>query len=87
MPRKTGDNELPDAKRGALLALSNNTNWSDRKIAGEQRCSKSTVQNVRKRALENEKENIDPYSDLSPHPRKGRPPVISERDAHVQPLQ
>ncbi|KAI4086765.1 MAG: hypothetical protein L6R37_008387 [Teloschistes peruensis] len=81
MPRKKGDNGLPAAKRGALIALSNHTNMSDVQIAKSQRVSRRTVSNTKKRALENDKENIDPYSNYAPQPRKGRPPAISDHDA------
>ena len=81
MARTKGSNDLPEAKRGALLELSNSSNISNRQLAKVYGCGKSTVANIKKRALQAEKENIDPLSSQAHQrrPQSGRPPVINER--------
>ena len=62
-------------KRGALLALADEQIGFKRNLAKDFDYSKTTVQNIQKRAREAEKENIDPYS-LEAHqqrPRTGQP--------------
>lgn len=81
MARTKGAVDLPEAKRGALLEISNTNHLSNRQLAKKYSCGKSTVANVKKRAREAEKENIDPLSSEAHHrrPQLGRPPAINER--------
>ena len=62
MPRTKGSKDLLGPKKGALIALTELNNLSNRRIAERYDCDKKTVRNVRKRALEAEKENIDSLS-------------------------
>lgn len=78
--KHSGDTELLEAKRGAFIVLSTYTNYSDRKIAREEHVSKTSMVNARKRALENDKKNIEPYSNCRPRLYKEKPLVISNRD-------
>lgn len=81
MGRTATKPNLPEAKRGALIALTSVSNTSNRQLAKEFDCDEKTVRNVVKRAREAEKENIDPFCSiaLQQRPRPGRPPAISKR--------
>ena len=81
MPRNKGNIDLSAPKKGALMALSNLNNVSNRQVADVFHCDEKTVRNVKKRVSEAEKENIDPFS-LEAHqrrPQSGRPLVINDR--------
>lgn len=81
MPRTRGSNDLPEAKRGALIEVKKTSNISNRQLAKRYRCDKKTVANVLKRAGEAEKENIDPLTSEAHQrrPQSGRPLAINER--------
>ena len=80
--RTKGDKELTGPQRGYVLALSENTDLSNRQIGQKRKCDEKTVRNVRRRAEEAEKENIDPLDNnvITPKPRSGRALILSERD-------
>ena len=60
MGRTSGKRDLPAAKRGALIALSEQNHISNRQLANRYHCDEKTVPNVLKRAGEAEKENNRP---------------------------
>ena len=79
--RTKGAIDLPQPKRGALLELSKHNNISNRRLAKIYGCNKQIVANVKKRAGDAEKENLNPLS-LEAHqrrPQSGRPFAINER--------
>ncbi len=81
MPRKSGDIELDPVKRGILLDATLFSNISNRQAAKRIGVDEGTVRNVRKRAEEAEKENLDPFTSkaLQPRQRSGRPYAIDRR--------
>ena len=81
MTRTKGNKDLPTPKKGALAALTNINNLSNRQIAREYHCDEKSVRNVKKRVSDAEKENQDPFS-LQVHqrrPQSGRPLAINNR--------
>ena len=82
MARQSGQRELTNSRRGGVLALTENSNLSNVQIAKRLHCHEKTVRNIKKRAQNAEKENIDPYKSeaIGPHPRPGQPPKITIRD-------
>ncbi len=81
MGRTTGKSNLPEAKRGALIALKQTNKYSNRQLAQTYDCDEKSVRNVLKRAEEAEAQNIDPFSTAAhqPRPKSGRTRVISTR--------
>ena len=81
MGRTAAKPNIPEPKRGALLALADKQVGSKRKLAEAFDCSKDTVRNIQKRAREAEKENIDPNSSEThqQRPRPGQPCKLSIR--------
>ena len=77
-----GDKDLPDLRKGGILALSEHTDLSNRQIAKSQRYSEKTVQNLRRAASQAEKENRDPINLLihKKKPRPGQPYILNDRD-------
>ena len=84
MPRKSGAIELDPVKRGILLDATLFHNASNRQAAQRIGCGEATMRNIKKRAEEAEKENLDPFTTqaLQPRQRSGRPPAINQRAAH-----
>ena len=82
MPRQSGQPQLTNSRRGGVLALIENSNLSNVQIAQRMRCHEKTVRNIKKRAQDAEKENIDPYEAkaIGSHPRPGQPSKITIRD-------
>ena len=56
-----GQRELTNSRRGGVLALIENFNLSNVQIAKRLHCHEKTVRNIKKRAQNAEKENIDVY--------------------------
>lgn len=69
--RKKGDKELTGPQRRYILALSENTGLSNRQIGYKRKYDEKTIRNVRRRAKEANKENINPLenSEIIPKPR------------------
>ena len=81
MGRIKGKKDLGGPKKGALIALSELDNVSNRQVVRANNCDKKTVRNARKRAFEAEKENLDPLS-TEAHQRRPqfeRPLTINDR--------
>ncbi|KAL8759616.1 MAG: hypothetical protein Q9199_000660 [Rusavskia elegans] len=84
MTKRKGDGAISQAEFGGILeAIRNPLNKSNRSIAKRYKRSEKTVRNVEERALEAEKENIDPLTPeaSTAKPRSGRPFIISPRDS------
>ncbi len=81
MGRIKGKKDLGGPKKGALIALSELDNVSNRQVARANNCDEKTVRNARKRASEAEKENLDPLSTEAHQrrPQSGRPLTINDR--------
>lgn len=81
MGRTAGAIDLPEAKRGALIALSKNNGTSNRQLARQYQCDEKTVRNTLSKASDAEKENIDPLSSEvhQRRPQSGRPSIITPR--------
>ncbi len=81
MGRIKGIKDLGGPKKGALIALSELDNVSNRQVARANNCDEKTVRNARKRASEAEKENLDPLSTEAHQrrPQSGRPLTINDR--------
>lgn len=65
MPRKSGAIELDPVKRGILLDATLFSHVLNRQAAKRIGVDEGTVQNVKKRAEEAEKENLDPFHQRS----------------------
>lgn len=87
MGRKHGDTDLSAVRKRRLLFAVQHTDRYNSQSARAVRTTPSAVANVRKRAREADKENIDP-EDLvdAEKPCNGRPNVLRERD-ECQPIR
>ena len=81
MGRTKGAKDLQLPKRGALIALKETSNLSNRELGDRYHCHEKTVRNTLKTASASEKENIDPLSTqaLQRRPQSGRPYAITPR--------
>ena len=62
MGRNSGNKDLSDLNKGAVLNLKENTNLFNRQIAARENCNERTVRDVQRVASDAEKENRDPMS-------------------------
>ena len=81
MGRTKGAKDLQLLKRGALIALKETSNLSNRELGDRYHCHEKTVRNTLKTASAAEKENIDPLSTQALQRRleSGRPYAITPR--------
>ena len=81
MGRIKSKKDLGSPKKGALIALSELDNISNRQVARTNKCDKKTVRNTRKRASETKKENLDPLSTEAHQrrPQSERPLTINNQ--------